>query len=733
MIAPRRSIGAGAVPAMAAAIAMLVAAPARAQRLNLDPTPTAPALPSRNAATALGEVLAREVDALTGRARANPAGAWRIEASIAWRRTAHELLMRGADPESPRHELAESGFRLADARGDFDRALERIPPQGRVADRAREGLDRFAATPAALRASAPDELDETLDRSLASLDPLLEAAGMPRVRCPWPAPGSGGDEGSWSARIRTAARGAGLPTELAASLEKLAARIEAAEAWPDLAAELEPIAGPLEGAPAIAAAIAAASWVPPPRRDEWMHRLAAAVSATETPSQRDAALAELSLLEATAATLVATEPLVKPRAGAAPRGPIDPTRITKSLAVLAAPLEEPDRLAGRLERLEMLERLLATMAEVRTREEVEVRRTLRTLRRELSRDALRQEEPVLRQVESLAAPDAHPTDPACASLLESQRRRIRALAALDGVDRALTEIEGRMPASAKGLEHRWRAPLATLPDAARGEAALRGAEAFVRQWAQLRELPAESAIRRGEPEALELCAGRARELLGALDRRRDAWAAAWAEGDAAKAETTIAPIVELLAIVEDGAALARTRANPRLIGRWGGWDDLGGVPGATDAMDARVALAVEALARDDDAALREALRVQTKEAPLWRLRARLLRLLSPSLAELPDGLAGAIGRASKGPPADALLADRAADLLRLARFSREYLFAMAERESDRAESIHDYLRALARDLLLEVDRISASTGAAPGPKASPRRRRRGRRGPGTPG
>jgi len=699
--------------------ALAVTTPAVAQRLNLDTVDQAPSLPERNAASMLAAALAQEVEHLAARSRAEDGESRSLEASIAWRRLAHELLVRGDDPSNRCHDLVVAGFRLADARGEFDRSIDRLPAAGVAgAAPAREALERFIAAPAELRAAPMSELRASLARALAGLDPVLEVLSLPRAVNPWPAmsgtPGTESSSDRGADQVATAAADPTLPPELAASLNAVAEQLRAAEEWPDLRPEAIVIAQPLLRVPAGVAIITSASWLPVSLRDSLQRRWIESVDAMASPADRDRGVRDLAQLDAVAKTVETATTLVRPRQPNAPRGPIDPARVVKTLTALAAPAADAASATSAVERLRMVEALLRTMVEVRTLEVNEVRRELRTLRRDLTRDALRAEEPVLRQVETLAAPSAHPTDPAFASLLESQRRRVRAIQALDGIDRALTEIEARLPVHAKPLVQRWRSTLPQLADAQRSEQALLRCEAFLADWRRVRELPVEMAIRRGDPAVVELAAGRAPELLGALDRRREAWAAAWGEGNAEAASAAVAPIIALFDLINDAAALTSRRTNPRLLGRWGGWDDLGGIPGATDAMDARVAIAVEALARGDDAALREALALQAREAPLWRLRTRLLRLLADELEALPEGVSGAIGRASGWPEARALLAPRAQDLFTLSRFAREYLRATSAGDRDEADRLHAFIRSLATDLLRDLD--ASAVGTTPMPR-----------------
>lgn len=705
----------------------LAASPPRtaAQQLDLDPPPVAPPLPTSNAASALAALLAEEVEHLSRRRADEETEARALAASIAWRRLAHELLMRGDDAADRRDDLVVSGFRLADARGEFDGAIARLPSQGGRAADAIKALERFIASPGKLRAAPADDLASALEAALAGLEPVLDALGLPRAANAWPsiehADASAIEQALPGARLAAAARDSALPAAIAQQLAALAESITAAEFWPDLRPEAALLATPLLRVPEAVRVVEGAGWLPASLRDSLRQRWSAALELIADPRRRSGGLRELAALEALAGVIDTAAPLLRPRSGDAPRGPIDPARLLKAVRSLEAPVTDEPSARSAIERARMIESLLETMTEARRRETKEVRREFRVLRRDLSRDALRTEDSVLRQIEVLAAPEAAPTDPAVASLLENQRRRLRAIRALDEVDAALTDIEARMPAHARPLILRSRGWLSPLSDPARSETALRRCEAFVRQWSRLRGPAAEAAIRRGDAEAVALCAGRATEVLASLDRRREAWADAWADGDADRAEEVIQPMLELLELIDDAAALARSRANPRLIGRWGGWDDLGGIPGATDAMDARIAVAVESLVRGDGKALREALALQRREAPLWRLRARLVRLLADSLASLPTGLPGAIGRAGTRPGADSFLAERAESLFTLARMTREYLHASSSGARAEAERLNDFVRSIATDLLRDLDSVSAvpKTTSAPTLRAPP--------------
>jgi len=711
---------------------------ADAPRVDLSAAPQPPVLPDSNAATALAADLAREVESIRARAPGDAESTLAIDASVTFRMMARELLVRGDADEALRHTIVLAGFRLADARGEFDASMGRAAAV--PTDRVRASLERFRDTGlGSLRAAPTGTLLEVTRSIVAGLSPALDAAAVPARASHWPslprqrdstsrappvvpagkpAPSAPSEPSApsgpaspsgpvdsaaaWSAQLRASVAGSAVDPPLAAAMNALADRLADAEAWPDLEPEVRSIAEALLPTAATAQSIAAATWLPKSLRDACAQRAVGAIERSADASSRAAALQELEQLAAMARAADAGSLLVRPRQQTSSRGPITPGRVSRTVEALAVPPTDATQHRRTLDRLSMVTDLLETMVDVRRLEEVDVRRDLRTLRRQLSRDALKSEDPVLRQVETLAAPDASPADPACSSLLEGQRRRIRALESLDGVDRALAEIEAQSLVQGASLATRLRTLLTQLGDQARAGSALITLERFLTQWQMLREPPAEAAIRANEIEAVERCAGRAHELLGEIDRRRSAWAAGWSSGEPDDAWRSANELLALLALIDDSAALARTSAQPRLIGRWGGWDDLGGIPGSTHAMDSRLALAIEALARQDEKALADALTLLASESPLWRLRARLLRRLGTVLEPLPDGLAGALGRATSAPTSRSFMASRSNDLAALGRFSRELLFAQAARDEEQCDEIELFLREMATDLLRSV-------------------------------
>lgn len=713
----------------------------RTQRLDLDGTPSLPALPSPNAATLLADLLASEVEAIRKRETSDARAALALDASMALRMMARELLARGDSATPPDHAVVLAGFRLADARVEFDAAATRALDGGPRSEAARAALERLRdGALGSLRASAPADLLPTIHAVLTGLDPVLEAAGLKPLANHWPprpmleglgAPGAPptptvptpvDPAATPLLPLATSMPGEAVRSEigageidptLAEALTSVAAQLDAAAAWPDLALEVAPIAWTLAAVPRQARSIASADWLPASLRTALADRLLQAVASCGNASTRTPAMIEIAHLAALSRTLDATAPLVRPRKQTSQRGPIDPTRLARAIAALAAPVvaaggDNAAALATATARLSMITDLLQTMVEVRRLEEVEVARELRQLRKQIVRDALTSEEPALRRVETLAAPDASPSDPAAVSLLASQQRRLRMISTLDEVDRAIAVAAARSISEGPAFSNRLRTLLGQFVDPSRADAALARIETFLSQWRALDEPAIERSIRAGDRSALDRCAGRDGELLAELDRRRRAWAAGWSEGEPDDSWRRANELLQLLAMIDDAAALARTSADPRLIGRWGGWDDLGGVPGSTDAMDGRLAVAIEAMARGDERALGDAMRVIDREAPLWRLRAGLLRRMAPALISLPTGVTGTLGRAAGTPPPGAYMGTRSADLAALARAARELLAAQAQRDEERIDALERFLREMSADLRRELDHRHAT-------------------------
>lgn len=714
-----------------AAAAFTDDAPARARsappiRVDLDAAPTPPTLPDRHGAAALAEELGREVESIRKRAPSDAASMLATDASVTYRMIARELLARGDGSTTHPHAIVLAGFRLADARGDFDVAMGRA--SALATDRVRAAIERFRDNGlGAVRAAPPEALLAVVRSEIAGLSPALDAAAVPARADHWPLlprpesatspaqiapdatrPALPRTTDSWAERVRATTDGVAVDAALAQALRALVEQLARAEAWPDLEPEVAELAQALLPLVEQSQQMAAATWLAQSQRDAWLQRVVDAVARCTDATTRAEALRQLEQLGAVAHTVHAGTRLVRPRQQTSSRGPIDPTRVARTIDALATPASDASAHRRIMDRLSMVLTLLDTMFEVRRLEEAEVRRDLRTLRRQLARDAMKTEDSVLRQIESLAAPDASPVDPACSSLLESQRRRIRALRVLDAVDRAMAEIEARSVSQGAALNTRLRTTLAQLGEPARTESALLVLERFVDQWSVLRELPAEAAIRAGDSAATDRCAGRSLALLAEIDRRRVAWAAGWASGQPDEAWKRAGELLVILSLIDDSAALARTSAQPRLIGRWGGWDDLGGVPGSTHAMDGRLAVAIEALSRQDERAIADATALLTSESPLWRLRARVLRRLGPALEPLPEGLAGALGRAVGEPAPRAFMASRSEDLAALARFSRELLFAQSVRDEEQRVAIERFLSVMATSLLRDLDAPSST-------------------------
>lgn len=743
---------------------LLVLAPswvpaAAAQKLNLDPTPSFPALPQDNAATALASVLTREIESLRKAPAADPDAALARDASVAWRRVAHELLVRGDAGSGASPAVIVGGFRLAEARAEFDAAMAALPRGTPQALEAAAALRNFVdRAPGAVRAAKPAQLLVIADGAVAALAPVLAALGQPAAGQHWvdalgpqpagPAPAPTTDPAAPSgapaaapttaptaapAAVPAAAPAAAPPGEsgtpgqdalaAAAADQRLAEpvrgafalaarRLQSAETFPDLRGEALAARAELEGLPAALAAIASASWLPGRFRDAVAVQAAESIQAWMEASTRVEARARLERLRCLGEVVQVAQELVTSGGADGARGPVDPRRVNRALEAFEAAPPDADEARASQARLRMMRTLLETVQEVRRAERSDVRKDLRSAQRELLQDARRTEDPVLRQVETLAAPGASPTDPAVGSLLDSQRRRIRNLARLARLSQVLDDMQSRLADRAGPVATQARRQLSFLSNPTRAADAEAALDALCHQWAFVGRFPGENLVRHRNEAALACCAGHDHQLLAAMDARRDAWADAWGRGNPnADAVRSAMDMARVGLLIEEHATLAGSGLDPRLLGRWAGWDDFGGLPGSTDAMHARIALAVDAVVRNDDASLRESLDRLAREAPLWRLRAHLLTRLGPALSTLPTGLAGTMGRAAASPPPGAFLADQRDALALLGRASREYLYAQRRSDDALTEALAAAIRAKAGELLAAEGTITPEARA----------------------
>ena len=245
----------------------------------------------------------------------------------------------------------------------------------------------------------------------------------------------------------------------------------------------------------------------------------------------------------------------------------------------------------------------------------------------------------------------------------------------------------------------------------------------------------ERMVRRGDAIAVNACAGRSSEFLQEIDRRRSAWAGAWAIGkpsaDASRRMLQAARIAEAL---EWSAALQRYEGAERQLNLWGGYaaPTDGWMP-HPKAMAARSALALEAFldGKDDDAEADIA--TVESDLPLIVLIARLTDTLEPWLATR-NTLASRLVAIRDAPLSGAYLGSDREVLMQLARCLTEEARARTLRQDETFKELRAtssvICGTLARRLdgnmarITELQRLAAEIAARPAPStgSTPKRR-----------
>jgi hypothetical protein len=207
--------------------------------------------------------------------------------------------------------------------------------------------------------------------------------------------------------------------------------------------------------------------------------------------------------------------------------------------------------------------------------------------------------------------------------------------------------------------------------------------------------PLEAELRRGDPSAVGKAAGRAKDVLAAIDRLRAAWQEGWLDGRGDPARTAAAMrLVRALAAVDaavpvgmSGPAAGEAAAEAPAPAAWGGWPWIADAPAVpAKGLAARAELALAALLDGDDAAADRQLATLDLELPIATLDRTLRERLAP-WSRGRSGLAHRLAAAVAAPGPEAWLGARRADLCAVARLLAESARARARDEAPRVDAL----------------------------------------------
>jgi hypothetical protein len=323
------------------------------------------------------------------------------------------------------------------------------------------------------------------------------------------------------------------------------------------------------------------------------------------------------------------------------------------------------------------------------------------------------------------------TDLAVKSLQADAADLVR-IGAMQGWVDTIGAVRAQSRAAFESVSKGWAT---ALRDPTRGKAARDAMDMFATEAPLMVAGRFERMVRRGDPAAVNACSGRSSELLQELDRRRSAWAGAWASGKAnTEASRRMLQGSRIAEILEWSAALQSHEGAERQLNAWGGFAAPadGWLP-HPKAIAARCALALEAfLAGQDEATEADIANVES-DLPLMVVVARLAETLEPWLATR-NTLGARLAAIRDAPATHAYLASDRAVLMQLARCLTEVTRARTLRQGEVAKELQALTTVICAAFAGQLDddvarlaalkRLTAEIAARPATPAgaSPKRR-----------
>ena len=276
--------------------------------------------------------------------------------------------------------------------------------------------------------------------------------------------------------------------------------------------------------------------------------------------------------------------------------------------------------------------------------------------------------------------------------IDADLRRLRELPSwVDGAAAAKASLRSRFDATTRA----WAKSLHEPTRRAQARASM---ARFESERVAFVAFPLEAELRRGDPSAVGKSAGRARDVLAAIDRLRAAWQEGWLDGRGDPARTAAAMrLVRALAAVDSavpgsahgGAAGVSGEGVSKAVApaAWGGWPWIADAPAVpAKGLAARAELALAAVLDGDDAAADRQLAALDLELPLATLE-RTLRARIEPWSRGRSGLAHRLAAAVAAPGPDAWLGARRADLCAVARLLAEAARARTRDDAPRMDAL----------------------------------------------
>ncbi len=425
----------------------------------------------------------------------------------------------------------------------------------------------------------------------------------------------------------------------------------------------------------LAESLAAASWIGVTSQDVYADRIKMGVLLFKDPRTRERGQRYLDRLEASRTTIDRITSLKT--AQHENKSNLDP--LIKAFLAADSMIENAAQAEQGRQQLVRLTSVLDRMIEYRELQEMELRRELRIVHRQLLDAYESAEGALLKEIDTLSGDPAALADPAFASLMNDQNQYLEDLLRIRRVPGWVDQMTLIAPRSAGPFYAQARKMTAWLLDPNRRPDAIRAMQQFEQQLLLFHPLPFEQELAAASPGAIAATGGLHDQLLQHINEQRQDWAQKWGDGNASSpAAIRLLLLYRLLLTMADTTEVLRLQGDASLLNRWAAWETTPQVIArAISDLPTRLKLASSAAIDGNNVELESNLNRIDDDLPLAKLMGRLTAMLSDALVQLPDGAASTCGQIINGPDSNSWFDERLPKLADICRYALEQEYAQA--------------------------------------------------------
>jgi hypothetical protein len=357
------------------------------------------------------------------------------------------------------------------------------------------------------------------------------------------------------------------------------------------------------------------------------------------------------------------------------------------------------------ERLAMLIDLLLNAVEEMPRDALPTRED-RMLQRDLVLAFEADRRAVIDNMAMLADPHRSLSDPELSSLLSALRDHRFAIEALGRSVAWRQVIRDEAPETLSDFRNTWHALLRSSLDDAQRATAMRDVRRQARTCDANLNMPFAARLERNDPDVQQLTGSLTPALLANLRKVRHKWLTVYVEGGDHR---TVAQQMDDVAALMAYCELAQQVAADNLVeqaqqlARWSMMQfESQAVSYPLQNWPARLKIACGALVQGDAKDLHRQVDLLRRTTPLVELIHVLHARHHDALAQMPDGIAGLVGRLRFRPEEnDFAFAQREA-LAEISRYTHEHYHAVLRRDTEAADAIIAYRNGLIEQALPQL-------------------------------